>query len=199
MKGPQLWRIFTIFRIKSQRLNQKLQLLQIDEILQMQEVSSFLTYLSLLQRIDSELLEVAEESEVDDMLALDIGCFWEFSSNTAREAIQLALPSIQKMWQFIAYWDTSSVPDFYLDNCIRSSRLNDSKFVTLSLQKLGGGKNLTEKIRLLRRYGKYLNNSEYSSFASTIKYLHSVKDIRCLETNLTMKLQERKMLVQHNF
>lgn len=45
----------------------------------------------------------------------------------------------------------------------------DSTFVGKCVTKLASGQNLTDKIRLLRLYGKYLNQDEYSNVTAHIR------------------------------
>lgn len=94
-KAQQVWRVYSIFCAKAKRLN----------CIPMENI------LSLQQTFDTDLLEVATESTAEDLLALDLGCYWEFSSDIARQAITEALPNVRKLWKFISFWNAENTPE----------------------------------------------------------------------------------------
>jgi hypothetical protein len=59
-------------------------------------------------------LGVAEVTDVNDFMGLDIGCYWEFSSGTASQAIQVGLEKFLEMHKFAVYWDPDTAPDSFL-------------------------------------------------------------------------------------
>jgi hypothetical protein len=97
-KARQIWSVYSIFCAKAKNLN----LILMEKILNLQ------------QKFDTLLLEVAPESSEEELLALDLGCYWEFSSDTARRAIFAALKNVQNMWKFISFWDAANTPEEFL-------------------------------------------------------------------------------------
>lgn len=74
----------------------------------------------LQTNMDNALLEVADVSEEKDLMLLDLDGYWEFSSSTARQAIETALVNVESMQKFIAHWDVSKTSDQFLVRVIHN-------------------------------------------------------------------------------
>lgn len=69
---------------------------------------------NFVQKMDKDLISVLEDSEEHELLALDIGCYWEFASGNATNAMQVALESFSSLYKFIVHWDSNGAPDKFL-------------------------------------------------------------------------------------